>query len=93
LIIKKEPPTDTTTPSYLLAEVKTKAKNIETGSSSQHAKFVKYAKGKDADKNKYMFVPAILYVSLEGDANKEADITKKSLKKGIFVEFISFVYR
>ena len=88
LIIKNGPPTDTSTKSFTLVEVKVNVNNkSDTGPNSQFQTFVNYA---DISKQR-MWVPNLLYVGLKRISSKTQNkLEKSAIKKGVLVQVIDF---
>jgi RHS repeat-associated protein len=88
LIIKNKPPTDMSTKSYLLAEVKVDVDNVGLGQNDQFTTFINYA---DLKKGR-MWTPVVLYVGLKRTSEKqEKRIAKAALKRrgvlGLVIDF------
>ncbi|MGB7522409.1 MAG: RHS repeat-associated core domain-containing protein, partial [Spirulinaceae cyanobacterium] len=88
LIIKNGAPTDTSSRSYLLTEVKVNVDNKVKPKSkgSQFDTFLNYA----SPDHKRMYVPIVLYVSLKKSIKKEPRMKKAGLDKGVLVEVVDF---
>ena len=86
LIIKKDPPTDTSTPSFTLLEVKVNLDNkVKPGSrKSQFSRFINYASAP-----KRMYVPLVLYFSLKL-SRKEERLKAIAANRGVLVEVVDF---
>ncbi|MBZ8182744.1 RHS repeat domain-containing protein [Oscillatoria salina] len=87
LIVKHGEPTDTSSKSYLVLEVKTAIGGVEFTPGKQFDTITNYAKD-------YMFVPTVLYVSLKKPTGKqvkrENQMKQKAVKKGVILEVIDF---
>jgi len=83
LIIKRDSPTDISSKSYLLLEVKTNLNSVSAGSGSQFQTFIKYV-------NKHSLVSTMLYVSLKTSPTKENKLIKRASSKGVLLNVIDF---